>query len=178
MQLRDAMLQRRSIRAFLPDPVKREDVEVLLQYAMSGPSACNKRPWEFYVVTRADLLEQLRVVASGTRMVSPLNIIVAGNTKKAPAMQLNEFWIHDCAAATQNILLGAVELGLGACWCGLKPQKRVMKKVQDILGMEPWIEPLALVHIGYPNEEKEPRTQYDPKKVHFYAEEPPVCDAP
>lgn len=168
MELRDAMLQRRSIREFSTEPVKKEEIEILLQYAMSGPSACNKRPWEFYVVTRRDLLEQLRVVSRATGYESPLNIVVAGNTKKALPVQLNDFWIQDCSAAIENILLGAVDLGLGACWCGLKPQKRPVKKVQDILGIEPWIEPLGLIHIGYPKETKEPRTQYDMKKIHYY----------
>lgn len=171
MEVSEAMLKRRSVRKFQTTQVKQEDILTLLQYAMSGPSACNKKPWEFYVVQNKEMLTELRGVTRFTNMVSPLNIIVAGNTKKALPMQMKDFWIQDCSAAIENILLGVVDLGLGACWCGITPNKAAVKKVQDILGLEKHMEPLGMLHIGYPAEEHEPRTQYAEEKVHWLLDE-------
>jgi nitroreductase len=167
MELEEAMLKRRSVREFLDKEVTDELTEKLLQYAMAGPSACNKRPWEFYVIKSPEILEKFRKSARYTDYSSPLNIIVAGNTKHALPLQLSDFWIQDCSAAIENILLGAVSLGLGSCWCGLYPQKRAVKNVQEILGLDENIIPLGLIHIGFPVSVPEPRTQYEEKRIHI-----------
>lgn len=167
MELEEAMLKRRSIREFLDKEVPEELTEKLLRYAMSGPSACNKKPWEFYVIKSPEIREKLRKSARYTDYASPQSIVVAGNTKRALPLQLSDFWIQDCSAAIENILLGAVSLGLGSCWCGLYPQKRAVKNVQEILGLGEHIIPLGLIHLGFPASAPEPRTQYDEKWVHF-----------
>lgn len=167
MELHDAMLSRRSIRKFTEQKVDDELIDRLLQYGMSGPSACNRQPWEFYVVTNEQKLEELRKLGHFTNYQSPLNIVVAGNLRRALPMQLAEFWVQDCSAAVENILLGATSMGLGACWCGIKPGKRLIVKAQKILQIEDHIEPLGLLHIGYPAEQVEPRTQYNKKRIHI-----------
>ncbi|MEG0752882.1 MAG: nitroreductase family protein [Angelakisella sp.] len=168
MDVKEAMYRRRSIRKYKPDPVSNEDIDTLLHYAMSGPSACNKCPWEFYVVRNEGLMQELRKASRYTNYTAPVILIVAGNTKRALPLQMNDYWIQDCSAAIENILLGAVSLGLGTCWCGLKPQVRATKKVQQILGMESHIVPLGLIHLGYPVEQPEARDQYDEKRVHRF----------
>ena len=93
---------------------------------------------------------------------------MAGNRKKALTEKENDFWIQDCSSAAKNILLEATNLGLGTCWCGLFPMVTPPKRVKEILDLPEEIVPLALIHLGYPLKESEPRTQYDSKKVHFF----------
>lgn len=168
MKVQDAILARRSIRAFTKEPVPDEMIRTLLESAMAAPSASNKRPWEFYVVKDPDLRQQLRRVTRYSDMDSALILIVAGNDKRSLGHRVNDFWIQDCSAATENILLTATALGLGSCWCGLFPLVSPVKSVRKLLGLEEHILPMALVHLGFSAEEKEPRTQYEENRVHYY----------
>ena len=134
---------------------------------MSGPSACNKKPWEFYVVTNSQKLQELKEASMFTKISSKLAIVVCGNLSRALPMKMAEYWIQDCSAATENILLRAVDLGLGACWCGAHPQERVEENLRKCLNLDKNIIPLNIIFIGYPNESPEARHQYDENKVHF-----------
>lgn len=167
MELKEALINRRSVRKFTAEGVDKEMIEQLLEAAMSGPSACNRTPWEFFVVTNEEKLKELRDASRFTKMNAPLAIVVCGNLSRALPLQLAEFWIQDCSAATENILLRATDLGLGAVWCGIHPQKKPTQRVREILGIkEKWV-PLNIIWIGHPNENPEPRIQYDPKRVHY-----------
>jgi nitroreductase len=167
MEVFNTILKRRSIRKFKDKNVEDEKVEILLQSAMAAPSACNKRPWEFYVIKNSEILAQLKKVSMFSNRNAPLSIVVAGNDKRFLNHRVNDFWIQDCSAAIQNFLISATELGLGTCWCGLYPMVTPVKKVREILKLDNYIIPLALIHVGYPDEEKEPRTQFDKKRVHI-----------
>ena len=166
MELKEALLKRRSVRKFTEESVSEEYINELLHAAMSGPSACNKKPWEFYVVSNKEVLEQLKSASKFTKMQAPLAIIVCGNLSHALPMQLADYWIQDCSAATENILLRATDLGLGAVWCGIHPQKRAEQKVAEILDLSKKEIPLNIILIGHPAEEPEARDQYDEKRVH------------
>jgi len=167
MELKDALLKRRSVRKFSCDPVSSDMIDELLIAAMSGPSACNRCPWEFFVITNDATLDRLREASRFSKMNAPLAIVVCGNLSRALPVQLSSFWIQDCSAATENILLRATDLGLGAVWCGVHPQKKVQERVADILELkDKWI-PLNIIWIGYPEEEPDPRTQFDSKRVHY-----------
>ncbi|MDD3191243.1 MAG: nitroreductase family protein [Bacilli bacterium] len=168
MDVFEAMQKRRSVRKFTDQKVEDEKVQTILHSAMSGPSACNRRPWEFYVVTNEVLLEQIKKASRFSNFNSPMVIIVAGNLHHALPLQLSEYWVQDCSAAVENILLSATALGLGSVWCGLKPQKRPMDRVRAILGIPDYIEPLALIHVGYPAQESIPRDQYEESKLHYF----------
>jgi len=167
MQLKDVLQKRRSIRKFTDESVSDDLINELLHAAMSGPSACNKRPWDFYVISNEDILTALRSASKFTNMKAKLAIVVCGNLSKALPMQLAPYWIQDCSAATENILLCATDLGLGAVWCGIHPQKRAEKKVSDILDLDDKKIPLNIIWIGYPAEDPKPRDQYDEKRVHY-----------
>lgn len=166
MELKEAMLTRRSIRKFTQEPVPQEAVDELLRAGMAGPSAVNKQPWEFYVIRSAEAMAKLRAVAPSMNMNSSLVIIVAGNQERSLTRKDNDFWIQDCSAAIENILLTAVDLGLGACWCGLYPVADRVSQVRQVLGVEDSIVPLGLIHLGYPAQSQPARTQYDESKVH------------
>ncbi len=167
MELKEALLKRRSIRKFTEEPVSEEMIEELLHAAMSGPSACNKKPWEFYVITNAEVLEQLKSASKFTKFSSKLAIVVCGNLKKALPLKFAEYWIQDCSAATENILLRATDLGLGAVWCGIHPQNRAEEKVRKMVGIPEKQIPLNIIFIGHPAQEQEARDQYDEKCVHY-----------
>lgn len=167
MEVKEALLKRRSVRKFTEEPVSDEMIEELLHAAMSGPSACNRKPWDFYVVTNTEKLEELKGASKFTKMSSPLAIVVCGNLSRALPMQMASYWIQDCSAAIENILLRVTDLGLGAVWCGLHPQKRAEERVRKMLDIPKTQVPLGLLIIGHPAEEPEARDQYEEARVHF-----------
>ena len=167
MELKEALLKRRSVRKFTEQPVSEEMIEELLHAAMSGPSACNRKPWDFYVITNEEILEKLRGASKFTKFDSKLAIVVCGNLLRALPMQMAPYWIQDCSAATENILLRVTDLGLGAVWCGIHPQKRAEKKVAELLNLKANQIPLNIIFIGHPAEEPEARDQYEEKCVHY-----------
>lgn len=167
MELKEALLKRRSVRKFTEEKVSAEHIDELMHAAMSGPSACNKQPWEFYVVTNPEKLEQLRSASMFTKMKAPLAIIVCGDLSRALPMHAAAYWIQDCSAATENILLRVTDLGLGAVWCGIHPQKRAEEKVRECLGLDKNEIPLNIILVGHPAEEPEARDQYEAKRVHY-----------
>ena len=167
MELEEVLQKRRSVRKFTEEAVPEELIDKLLHAAMSGPSACNRKPWEFWVVTEPETLEKLRKASRFTNYEAKLVIVVAGNLSRALPMQLGDYWIQDCSAATENILLRAVDLGLGAVWCGIHPQKRPVERVRELLGMTEKQIPLNIIFLGFPAESPEPRDQYQEKNVHW-----------
>ena len=167
MEVKEALQRRRSVRKFTGESVPEEMVEALLHAAMSGPSACNRMPWEFWVVTNPETLEALRKASRFTNYEAKLAIIVTGNLSRALPQQLADYWIQDCSAATENILLQATELGLGAVWCGIYPQKRAEQRVRELLGLTEKQIPLNVIFLGFPAEAPEPRDQYQEKCVHW-----------
>ena len=167
MELKEVLLKRRSVRKFTEESISDEMIEELLHAAMSGPSACNKKPWDFYVITNPQKLEELKASSMFTKMLSPLAVVVCGDLSRALPLKMAEYWIQDCSAATENILLRATDLGLGAVWCGIYPQKKAIEKVQKILEIPKTQIPLNLIFIGHPAEEPEARDQYEEKRVHY-----------
>lgn len=161
------ILERRSVRKFKDTPVPREIIEQLLEAADAAPSACNRRPVEFFAVTNEEKLEELSRASRFSRFKAPLIIVVVGNLSRALPLQLADYWIHDAGAASQNILIQAQSLGLGSCWCGVHPQKRVMAKVSEALGLTEKQIPFSIIKIGYPDESHEAHAGYDTKRVHF-----------
>lgn len=162
MKLFDAIYKRRSIRRFKDKSVNDKDINKLLKAAMAAPSGRNIQPWLFYIVKDKTKQQQL------TNIFRDFNaqafIVVAGDL--TPEDNLNKsFWAQDCSAAIENILLSATALGLGTCWCGIYPKEKETLMVQKILNIKKEVVPIALIQIGYSNEDKEARTQYDKNKV-------------
>lgn len=161
------ILKRRSVRKFKDTPVPREMIDSLLEAAMAAPSACNKRPVDFYVISGENKLDEISKCGRFTRFKSPLIIVVVGNLRRALPLEFADYWIQDASAATENILIEATSLGLGSCWCGIHPQRRVVEKVRSALGLSDKEIPLAMIKLGYPDESHEPHSGYDEKRVHF-----------
>jgi len=167
VELKEALLKRRSVRKFTDEEISDEVIDELMHAAMSGPSACNKTPWEFYIVKNPETLKKLRAASHFTNINSTAAIVVVGNMSRALPLQLSSYWVQDCSAASENILLRAVDLGLGSVWCGIHPQKRAEKRVSEILCLTAKEIPLNIIFLGYPAEFPEMRDQYDTKYVHI-----------
>jgi nitroreductase len=156
------IFRRRSSRKFLDQPVEPEKLELLIKAGMAAPSAMNVQPWEFLIITDPARLEALRTILPYGKFRASAVIAVCGNTLSS---QL--FWVQDCSAASENILLASYELGLGACWIGIHPVPVLKTVVHKFLGLPRTIKPLSLIYLGYPEFFKNPRTQFDPAKVHW-----------
>jgi len=163
----DAIFRRRSIRRYQDKLVENNKLELLLHAAMAAPSACNSLPWEFIVITEPETLDRLRDRLRFARYNAPAAIVILGNTKIANNSVAKRYWIQDCCAATENILIAATELGLGSVWIGVHPLPSVEKPVRQILDIPDHVTPLCVVYIGYPAEEKAPGTKYDAHRVHW-----------
>jgi nitroreductase len=161
--------QRRSIRKFTEEPVSHEDLITLLKVGMAGPSAMNAQPWEFVVVTEKETLAKIRKSLMFAKMVAPAAICVLGSKRMQTNKSGELFWEQDCSAATENILLAATAMGLGAVWIGVHPVKIFERQVKSILNLPAGLTPLNLIMIGHPSEQREPRTQYNEKRVHWGA---------
>ena len=158
---------RRSIRKYKEKNVEKEKIEFLLKAAMAAPTAMNSKPWEFVVITETETLEKIRSALMFGKFNAPAAIVVCGNTSKLKRPIAEKYWVQDCSAATQNILLAAVELGLGTVWCGVHPVHVFTKRISEILMLPKDIKPLNVIYVGYPAEEKPPRTQYDESRIHW-----------
>jgi nitroreductase len=164
----DLMLARRSIRRFTTQDVSPDDEQKLIDAAFAAPSANNDRPWHFVVVRDAETRRRLASVHEWARMLdkAPLVIAVLGRGQGHP------WWIEDCSAAAENILLEAASLGLGAVWCGVREDPdRVVgyeRACCEVLGAPPdeW-RALALIAVGHPAGQKKPRTQRQADKISY-----------
>ncbi len=163
----ETIFHRRSIRKYTDQPVEAEKLDLLLKAAMAAPSAMNCKPWEFILVTEAEKLAQFRKRLLFGDRNAPAAIVVCGNPGLSTNPAARLFWVQDCSAATENILIAAVGLGLGTVWIGVHPVKNFVKTVREVVSIPRTITPLCIVYVGYPADEKPSRTQYDAERVHW-----------
>lgn len=168
----DILFSRRSIRQFTPEPLDRDTLILLLKAAMSAPTACNSQPWEFIVITEPEMLAHIREKFLFARYNAPAAIVVCGNVGIANNSAARAHWVQDCSAATENILIAAAGMNLGAVWIGVYPYPSKIKPLSQALGIPENVVPLSMVLVGHPAERKEPRTQYDEHKVYWGQYEP------
>lgn len=161
------IFHRRSIRKYTSEPVDEPTLISLLQAAMAAPSACNSQPWEFIVVTDPEILARLRSKLLFARYNAPAAIVVLGNPAVANNPAAREFWVQDCSAAVENILITATGMGLGTVWIGVHPIAPTIKAVSEILNIPDGVHPLCMIYVGHPAEEKSPRTQFNEQRVHW-----------
>jgi len=162
-QLIDVIFARRSIREYTSELVKENHIKMMLKAAMAAPSASNLKPWHFIVITNRQTLDNLARAHPYGKMLfkAPLCIAVCGDETISEGD-----WVQDCSAATENLLLAATALGLGAVWLGVHPREERISAIKKVLKIPKNIVPLNLISIGHPAEDKEPRTQYDEQRVH------------
>ncbi len=163
------ILTRSSVRAYTEETVPDTLVNKLLRAGMAAPTARDNRPWEFYVVT--DTVVKKRIAESsknaGMAAKAPLLIVVCGNMDKEPEGVGGEYWIQDCSAATENILLAAHSFGLGAVWCGIYPIVERVESLRGILDIPANMIPLNVICIGYPAGEPRVKDKWDEGCIHY-----------
>ncbi|MDR3301388.1 MAG: nitroreductase family protein [Spirochaetaceae bacterium] len=168
---------RRSVRDFLAKAVEQDKIERVLRAAMAAPSAHNRQPWEFFVVTEAADRKAIAEMGPYSKMcaTAPVVIAVCVNKKLGEISTPEDtWWQQDLAAATENILLQLVEEGLGGVWLGWYPDKKRCAAFADYFTLPEHIVPLSLVALGYDAKPETPDSveqkkaaRFDPKRVHY-----------
>lgn len=161
---------RTSVRQYSGEKIEIDEfVKPLLYAAMSAPSAMNRQPWEFIVIRDRDMLDEMSEEFKNAAHLKTAQfaIIVCGNMKEAIEGEGRGFWVQDCSAATENLLLAAHSMGLGAVWCGIYPSKERTKQLQDFLALPEHIVPLNIIPIGVPEKEQAPKDKWKEEKIHF-----------
>lgn len=163
------IMTRVSVREFTGEKISEAQIDTLLRAAMSAPSAINKQPWAFIVVTDEDKIAALGEALPYSRCSNKpaVAIIPCGDLSKAIEGEMANFWINDVSAATENLLLAAHAMGLGAVWTGLHPDLNRAKLVQEMLGLPEHIIPLCVVPVGVPAEQPEVKDKYKPENIHY-----------
>ncbi|MBQ6304993.1 MAG: nitroreductase family protein [Bacteroidales bacterium] len=165
----ETIMTRTSIRSFTDRAVSADTIEMLLRAGMAAPTAVNKQPWHFVVINDRALMDSLGGNGRQSQMwkESPLAIVVCGDMNKALEGPAQAFWVQDCSAATENILLAAHALGLGAVWTGCYPMEERMANVSRVLNLPETVIPLCVIVMGYPSEQPEPKDKWKPENVTY-----------
>lgn len=163
------IMTRTSIRKFKQQPVEQGKVDTLLRAAMAAPTAMNRQPWHFVVVDDKQVLNELAGQGRRGDMLrnAPLAIVICGDMNKAPEGAAREFWVQDVSAATENLLLAAHAMGLGAVWTGVYPIIERAGQVAQVIGSPETIVPLCVVIVGYPDEQPTPKDKWKPENVSY-----------
>lgn len=165
MEVQEAILTRRSIRKYTGSPVKDEQIGALLRAAMYAPSARNQQPWHFVVIRDRELMNSIPSFHINAKMIADAaaGILVCADIQLEQSVG---YWIQDVAAATQNILLSAHGMGLGAVWLGVYPREERMNGMKKLLHLPEHIIPFSLISIGYPAEIPVQPERHLPERIH------------
>ncbi|EFI35823.1 nitroreductase [Desulfonatronospira thiodismutans ASO3-1] len=166
MDVIEAIMNRRSIRKYKDKPVTDEQIKTILEAAMVAPSAGNAQPWHFIICRDKETQSKVKEINPYAAMAdkAPLGILVCADLslEKFPG-----YWVQDCSAATQNILLAAHSLGLGSVWTGIHPIKEREEGFQKLFNLPDQVIPLAYVVIGYPDQDHKTPSRYKPERIHY-----------
>ena len=166
MEALDIILTRRSIRQYTNEQIPQEIIDQLLQAAMSAPSARNTQSWQFIVIKDLELLNKIPNFHPYSEMLktAALAICVCGDYRlEKDVNYLNQ----NCSAASENILLAAHALGLGAVWLGVFPREKRVNGMIELLNLPDYVVPISLVSLGYPAEHKQKSDRFDRNKIHI-----------
>jgi len=160
-----AIKTRRSVRAFKPDPVDDAAVETILRCGMQAPSACNEQPWQFVVIRDKAVLEKIGGINPYAAYAknAPVSILVAGDISLD---KCGGYWVQDCSACAENMLLAAHALGLGAVWTGIYPLPERVEAFGKLLSLPDTVTAMSLLVIGHPAETPAPVDRYRADRVH------------
>ena len=173
----DTIFSRKSVRTYTDQAVSEEQVETLLKAAMAAPTGMNVQPWRFVVVRDQAVKDALAGPRGGMIAQAPVVIVVCGETTMMrkpwgqpdaePVEVENGNWVQDCSAATENLLLAAEALGLGAVWTAAYPYEDRLNPVCEALGLPENVKPLCVVPVGYPGGDDQPKDKWKPENIHY-----------
>ncbi len=168
METFDAIHTRRSIRKFLDKKVDDDTIKKILSAAMTAPSAMNEQPWQFVVILDKEVLAKVSTLSpyQGMAKDAAAAILICGDTSLENP-KAKGFWVQDCSAAIQNMLLAMTDLGLGGVWCGIYPFQPIVENYRNTFNLPENIIPLALIPFGYPAEEAIRKDRYKDERVRY-----------
>jgi len=166
MDALEAISTRRSVRKFLKKKVPENLVSKIIAAGMNAPSAGNQQPWQFIVVNEKTILNEIAEVNpyAGCAKDASFGILVCGDLRLE---KYQGFWMLDCSAATENILLAVHSLGLGAVWTGVYPKQERIDRYKKLLDIPENIVPIAFIPIGYPAEEPNRESRFQKTRIHY-----------
>lgn len=162
------IFSRRSVRKYEKKEIPEEMFTDLFEAAMAAPSAVAKDPWHFILVRDRKTLDKIVEILPNGQMLrqAPAAVIVCGDINKANLKEVS-YMLQDLSAAVENILLAATALGLGSCWLGMHPRPDRMDPICNLFSLPENIIPMCGVALGWPAEQPEPRTRYNPERIHL-----------
>jgi nitroreductase len=160
------IFERRSIRKYSNLAVSDNDIEKLLRAAMAAPSSGNQQLWEFIIIKDKNILADITKFHPYSQMLKEASvaIVICADLDKEKHVG---YWVQDCSAATENILIEAQYLGLGSVWLGVYPEEDRVIRLKELLNLPERVEPLSIVSLGYPAEKKDPSDRYDKSRIHL-----------
>ncbi len=167
METLRAIFDRRSIRKYSGALIDADKLKILAKAGMAAPSSRDTRHFNFILINDQDLIDQLNEGLPYSKMLGTARhaVVVVSDLSVAHGGIETDYWAQDCAAAAQNILLAAHDLGLGACWTGIHPREERVAMVKRILEIPENYRPLCVIAVGVPSGEGKPRDKYDPSHV-------------
>ena len=165
----DVIFTRKSVRSYTGEVVQKEKLEILLKVAMAAPSGRNQQAWAFIVITDPAVLVKLAEGLPYAKMLPSAGsaIIVCGHSVPSTRPGGKDLWEQDCAAATENILLAAEALDLGAVWTAVHPYPDRQEYIRKTLNIPSDIWPFCVIPVGYPSGDEQPKDKFDPAKIHW-----------
>lgn len=166
METLQAIQTRKSVRDFLDTPIEEEKIELLMKAAMAAPSAMNSQPWEFVIVESEEKKDAVRKAMPFGKYKSAIIVLPCVRETSTIPVQ-HDLAYCDLGAASENILLAAHDLGLGAVWCAVYPNKLLMKAIKKAADLPAGLTPFSALYIGYPgtNDKSKVKDKYDVKRV-------------
>lgn len=165
----NSIMTRSSVRTYTDQKVSSEAIDTILKAGMSAPTAGNRQPWEFYVVRDTSIIRQMPKV---TKFADPMAqeasvaIVVCGVPSESFPIE-PRYWVQDCSAATENILLATHALGLGAVWSGVYPGEDRVAVLRELLNVPEKLVPFNIIFLGYPDTEATIKDKWKPEKIHY-----------
>jgi len=162
------IFSRRSVRKFENKKIPAGMFNDLLEAAMAAPSAVAKDPWHFLLVRDRETLDKIVKILPNGQMLrqASASVIVCGDINKANCNEVS-YMLQDLSAAVENILLAATALGLGSCWLGMHPRTDRVAGIRSLFSLPENIIPMCGIALGWPAENPEPRTRFNPERVHL-----------
>lgn len=163
------IMTRTSVRAYSERPLAKETLDTLLQAAMAAPTAVNLQPWRIVVVTDVALRDSIAGSIQSMAMAkgAQASIVLCGDLESTLPGDGRDYWVQDVSAASENLLLAANAVGLGAVWCGIYPIPERVTFFQNLLELPENIVPLSCINVGYPQAPASPKDKWDPDKIHY-----------
>ena len=173
----ETIASRKSVRSYTDQDVTDQQVEMMLRAAMAAPTGMNVQPWRFVVVRDQAVKDKLAGPRGGMIAQAPVVFVICGETTlmrkpfgqpdAEPVEVANGNWTQDCSAATENLLLAAEALGLGAVWTAAYPYEDRVNPIREALGLPENVTPLCVVPCGYPAGDDEPKDKWKPENIHY-----------